>query len=527
MTTAPVDKYPQPLHRRFLNEMTGRWGDDAAREDIAFIFSPLVLSLLAIAFLYPIVVCAVFFPTPYVDLREHINWGLNVPLSTLTAAPLPSWISALASLVGFRDAWFYMVVAQGLNAVTFYYLIRIAREFIGADAVAPFVLVGACSFYLSAWLPTTALNADQVQTPLWAGAIYYALRARSDDRWRDWLLLGVMLGLSMLAKYFTVILIAALAAAAVSLREFRPVFVNRKLYVAGVLGVAIVMPHAVAELRSRFTLDHGLAYLHFQYFQSSLIERLHSLWNLFAPIGLLLLPLAIVAAKSWWSRTALVQWRTAPTRSRFILVAAIAFAVIMVAMILGVDLEYRVRFSYAWLPIAGLVTFCLVRVAPTALRPLAEVTLAIWIAVCVGSVIYGLTALREQLREPAPAAAAAMRRDWDSRFTCGPGYIIGDRLEAQAVALYYGDFWHRIVGLSNRDYAFAPWTDMERIRRLGAIVVRRPKTAPRLDNDYKFDKAEYDFPERTAAVTLSLPYRRTWSDKLKTYVYSFIRPHDC
>ncbi len=524
MTTAPVDKYPQPPRRRFLNEITGRPGDDAARDDIAFIFSPLVLSLLAIAFLYPILVCALFFPTPYVDLREHINWGLNAPLSTLTAAPLPSWISALASLVGFRDAWFYMVVAQGLNVVTFCYLIRIAREFVGVDAVAPFVLVGACSFYLSAWLPTTALNADQVQAPLWAGAIYYALRARKDDRWKDWLLLGAVLGLAMLTKYFTLIFIAALAAAAAALREFRPVFVNRKLYVAALLGIAIVMPHAAAELRSRFTLNHGLAYLHFQ---SSLIERLHSLWNLFAPVGLLLLPLAIVAAKSWWSRAALLQWRTATPRSRFILAVALAFAVIMAAMILGAALEYRVRFSYAWLPIAVLVTFCLVRVAPNGLHPLAEVTLAIWVAVCVGSVAYGLTVLREQLREPAPAAAAAMRRDWDSKFACGPGYIIGDRLEAQAVALYYGDFRHRIVGLSNRDYAFAPWPDMERIRRLGAIVVRRPKTAPRLNNDYKVDKAEYDFPERTEAVTLSLPYRRTWSDKLKTYVYSFIRPHDC
>ena len=37
--------------------------------------------LITIALLYPVVLCAVFFPTPFADLREQIHWGLNFPLA--------------------------------------------------------------------------------------------------------------------------------------------------------------------------------------------------------------------------------------------------------------------------------------------------------------------------------------------------------------------------------------------------------------------------------------------------------------
>jgi hypothetical protein len=501
----------------FKMKMTGHLDYNVPRADAASIFSPLVLSILAMAFLYPILVCAVFFPTPYVDLREQINWGLNFPLYTWKLPPLQSWVSALASLVGFRDAWFYMVVAQGLNAVTFYYLIRIARDFVGVEAIGPLVLMGVCNFYLSAWLPTNALNADQVQAPLWSAAICYALRAANEDRWKNWLLLGVMLGLAILAKYSTVVLIVALCAAAAWVNEFRPVFVNPKLYVAGFLGIAIVLPHAVTELGSHQALRYGFAKL---LFDSSIRERLNSVLNFVWPVGVLLLPLEIAAVKHWRDRTIRLQWPPATAQTRFIVVAAIMLAAILIAMILGAGLDYRPRYSYAWLPIAALVTFCVVRVEPSGLRALAWVTMGIWTAVYVISLAYGLLVLRPQLREPAPTAAAMMQRDWDRKFACGPGYIIGDALDAHAVALYYGDFWHRIVGLSTADYFFAPWTDKERIRRLGAIVVG----ASEADAMHYVDR---DFPERTSPVMLRLPYRRTWSDKLHSYAYSFIKPHDC
>ena len=59
-----------------------------------------------------------------------------------------------------------MALGQLLNLATLFYAGRIARYFIGREAVLPIVILVGGGVYLSASLPTIALNSDQLQTPL-------------------------------------------------------------------------------------------------------------------------------------------------------------------------------------------------------------------------------------------------------------------------------------------------------------------------------------------------------------------------
>ncbi len=61
-------------------------------------------ALFAITFLFPVLLCAVFLPTPTDDLREQINVGLLFPLHTWKNPPLQSWLAGLVALTGARDA---------------------------------------------------------------------------------------------------------------------------------------------------------------------------------------------------------------------------------------------------------------------------------------------------------------------------------------------------------------------------------------------------------------------------------------
>lgn len=97
---------------------------------------------------------------------------------------------------------------------------------------------------------------------------------------------------------------------------------------------------------------------------------------------------------------------------------------------------------------------------------------------------------------------------------------MGEKLNAYAVALYYSKGLSPVIGLSDQDYAFAPWTDRERVRRLGAIVV-----APSEAEASQLFAA--DFPERTPPRHIELPYRRDWSGKRHHYYYAFIPPRSC
>jgi hypothetical protein len=100
-----------------------------------------IRTLLAVTFFYPIVICAVFFPTPTGDLREHINLGLTLPLYTWYNPPLQTWIAGIIALAGARDSWAFVLVAQVLNFIGLIYLVKTARKFVGPWTATPLVIM--------------------------------------------------------------------------------------------------------------------------------------------------------------------------------------------------------------------------------------------------------------------------------------------------------------------------------------------------------------------------------------------------
>ncbi len=474
---------------------------------------PAVIALLAITFFYPILLCAAAFPTPYIDIRELVSWGLTFPLTTWKQPPLQAWVLGVTALSGARDAWFFMAVAQLFNLLALFYVARIARDFISRNAVAPIVILVGGSAYLSGSLPTIALNADQLQAPLWAGLIYHAMRAARDDHWRDWILFGAMLALSFLAKYFIAVLVVALLVAAMIVPHYRRVFGNIRLYAACLLAGLIVLPYLIAVIRHPEAFAYGTAFFAQQQ------SRLQALYNFLHPVLLVLLPIGIAAI--WLYPHGLIKIdRQTNSHVQFLLIAAAAFALIVVALIL-IGLDYSQRYSYSFLAMSAALCLGVIRIEAGGLPRLTGVMLAIWAVVVPGTAVYAFTVLRPALREPAPLAAELIGRQWDRNFKCGPAYIMGTKDAAFGIALYFAGPGRWVIGVSAEDYLFgAHWVDRNRIRREGAILVG-------YNENEVAQLFVRDFPGRSKPLTLSLPYRRTWSDARQAYAYAFIAPEGC
>lgn len=475
---------------------------------------PMVWTVVAIAALYPIVIWAAAFPTPYIDILELKSWGTAFPLYTWKHPPLPAWVVGAAALLGPRDAWYFMALGQLLNLATLFYAGRIARDFIGREAVLPIVILVGGSVYLSASLPTIALNADQLQAPLWTALVYYGMRAARDDGWLDWMLFAAALGLSFLAKYFVVVLVLALLVAATAVADYRRIFASIKFYAAGILALLIVLPYLVALTRHPEAIGYAKSFF------SSDKTRLTAFSNFIHPVVLTLLPIGIAAI--WLYPRGLIQIArgTANPHVRFLLIAAVVFAAVQGTLILF-GFDYSQRYPYPFLALGAVLFLGFVRVDPRGLPRFAGLMLAIWAVVVAGTVVYALLVLRPALRQPASAAAAAIDRQWKRDFKCGPAYIMGFKDAAFAVAFYFRDRGHDVIGVSLADYLHhAQWIDRDRIHQQGAIVVGS-------DADEVTKLFANDFARRSAPMFVSLPYRHTWSDARKTYAYTFIAPEGC
>lgn len=470
-------------------------------------------TLLAIAFFFPVLLCAILLPSPASDLREHINFGLTYRLDGFAAPPLQTWLAGAVALTGARDAWLYIAVAQALNVVGLIYLILIARRFISESAVVPLALMFCGTIYYSLATPTMALNADQIQVPLWAGLTFHGLMALRDDRRRDWILCGVFVGLSVLAKYTVFVWLAVLAVALVLVPDYRKVFLNPRLYVTGLCALPIIALHALPE----WYAGHSLKYAGGQFrWGLPLWYRLDYLWNLVRSFvlygGPFLIALGVLA---WKGHIAFTGLPKTPAQ-RLILLAVVLYVVLIVVMIFGFAFNYTTRHTFPLFGFSLLALLTVVRIEPAGLRLFAGVLFGVWTAVIVGTLVYSLVGRHSILQEPGPAAAGALRQEWDKRFGCGPAYIVGSDRAVRLIALNYGK---PVLGLAFEDTPREDWFDKRRMATLGAIIVTEPHNLanPELAPWFKGRPVE----------TLALPYRRTRRADLHTYAYAFAVPTGC
>jgi hypothetical protein len=481
-----------------------------------------IRALLAITFLYPVIICAAFFPTPASDLREHINLGLTLPLYTWNNPPLQTWLTGVIALMGAHDSWPFVLIAQILNFVGLGYLVAIARKFIGPQAVTSLVIIFCGSVYYSLATPTMALNADQIGGPIWAAILYHALSAGRDNRWCDWILCGALFGLAFLTKYYAVVMLSALLAAAYCEPNYRRIFLNDRFHTAIFVSLPIMAINIVPEWLRGDAIGHGAGRFDvldpsaqgefWRYFLPNRVAAIGHLARSFLFYGApALIGLAVLA---WRGQVRRPRMPSEPAQ-RVVVLAALAVVIAMLLLIIIGGLRYLTRYGYPFYGMCLLALLSVIEVAPRGQRAYATITLAIWAALIAGTLAYAQFAINRVLREPAPAAAEALRALWERRYPCGPAYVIGDFRTARGIASYWR---HGLHGVAFEEVGHKDWFDPDEVQRRGAIIISTPELA---GSDYP-----HWFADRTTA-TLALPYRRSVRTEQHTYVYIFAPPQSC
>jgi hypothetical protein len=463
-----------------------------------------------LAFAFPLIFAAAFFPTPAEDLREQINWGAVFPFHTWKHPPLQSWLAGLVALSNLRDAWPYVLAAQLVNFVGLLYAVRIAREFIDPRLEWPVAIAYCASISISAEVLVSALNADQIQGPLWLAVLYHALRATREDKWSDWVMCGACAGLALLTKYFSAVFLGAMAMTFVM--QTPRLLRKPKAYVAIAICLALSAIYLVPVL---FDLA-SLAYFE-RLFHSAKPHTVLPILRIAGSLIVYELPLLLALGTLWKVGQLRRQSLSRQGADRVITVTTAIVLTTVVGLVVLAQMKYYLRYTVPLLPLCVLSLFCIVRPRPDATALFAQAGFRTWAVGTLAALTYALTYGEIPLREPADTAAALIRADWERQYRCGPAYVVGEKLSAHAIGLYYGN---SVTGLSLDDYRRAHWVDQERILQLGLVVVTNAGMSP----ESILPEAG---PREGPVTTLRLPLRRSLDRGEHVYRYQFVPPRNC
>src|SRR5262245_14463038 len=185
---------------------------------------------------------------------QSLEWGYH------EQPPLYSWcVWPLTQLFGasiFTITLFRLLVLGAIHILLYFATLRLTRDGKAAllAAFAPLAvptLAWNAIFYLTHTLLACALG---------VATFHALLRLRDEGRTRDYLLLGLVVGLGGMSKYNFALLAAALLVAALSVSAFRMRLLDRRIVLSMLVAALVVAPHALWLLHRWEEIRQGLAF---------------------------------------------------------------------------------------------------------------------------------------------------------------------------------------------------------------------------------------------------------------------------
>jgi 4-amino-4-deoxy-L-arabinose transferase-like glycosyltransferase len=461
------------------------------------------------------------YPNLPLDLIEALTYGREWQLGYDKLPPLPWWlIEVLHQALGIEAA--YYALAQLAVIAAFVAVWMTARPLIGAVGalVAVLILDGLHYFHFTA----AKFNHDVIQLPLWAFAGYAFHAGLRRGRMRDWVLLGLMIGLALWAKYFVVVLAAPLALFLLIDRDARKALATPGPWIALVLALVVMTPHLIWLVRNDF-LPFAYASARAAPVRGLLDHVLHPLAFAVGQLAFML-PALIIAAAFLWPRPKSGDAAAAAVGADAFdrrIVTLLTFGPAVTTMALSA-VSGRGTIAMWGYPLWLFLGVWIVLVARTAIEPARLARVAVSWAVVFGlfALVFAasysvLPAFDHRYRAvfyPGDRLADELAR----RFRAATGmpltYVIGTMWDGGNIA-HYAREQPRV--LIDGDPRRAPWIDLGDLRSKGALVVWTdgdPRVMPmRLRNIAGDAQVQPPF---------TLPFRR--GDHVLTVGWAILRP---
>lgn len=209
------------------------------------------IGVLVIYFILQIILRVLISPSLDLDeseqmvLTQKLSWGYG------SQPPLYTWIQ-FAFFKIFGLSVFALSLLKNILLFCTYLLTYLnARIVTRRHACAVAAAASLLFIPQIAWESQRDLTHSVLASTLISATLFFSLRLRTILSLRTYALFGLCVGLSVLSKYNSTVTLVALGLAAISIPEFRPIIVDKRIAVSGIIALLVILPNFLWALHHR------------------------------------------------------------------------------------------------------------------------------------------------------------------------------------------------------------------------------------------------------------------------------------
>ena len=464
-------------------------------------------------------------PNAPLDLVEWLSWGGVWQWGYCKHPPLPAWLADAAARVDPGRVWPVYVLSYSIIAALLVAVWKLAREYLPAPLALAAVICQDGQMYFTN--DGAEFSNNIVLDAGWAWLILCVHRAifRRSLGW--WIGVGLVLGLTALAKYTIAIPIVVLIGFSVCTRSTWPVWRTPGPYLAAIIALGLFAPHAVWLVRHDFlplkyaaerSTEAGGFERHFafpiQFVGGQLIQLI--------PVFLILLPMLT------WKR----HREPATPERRFLVWAILGPLAFLMVLSLTTGVVLREIWGSPLWSFAGIGYLAFFRRADAGMR-LKRVGLA-WAFIASALVLFAvgkqefgpeLTGKPERPHFPGRTLADEVNRRWREKYGGTPSIIGGEGWRAGNICCYSAQR-PALYSSGKMDYLEmkpedSPGTSDAEMNERGGVIVWNPSWI----GGEAIAELTVRFPGLEVQPEIGLPYAARGVRSQARIGIAFVPPH--
>lgn len=402
------------------------------------------------------------------DALEGTIWGKYLSFGYDKNPFLNGWLSALATKLSWEADWSLYLFSQLCVITCLWAVWKLGKKIItpAQTCLAIFLLETLQYFNLH----SLDFNDNTLELGLWALTCYYFYRAMRENTYVTWIATGVFAGLSMMAKYYTLALLAALTLFLLIDKERRRYFFEIKPYTGLLIFLIIITPHFL------WLIQHDFITINYVFDRAGHQKLLYHhflfpgvfLWQQFQVLFPALLLIALFALSGWTTlnKSALdkfdLQYLLTIVLGPLVLTALLSFC-------------FSIKLRAGWgMPILSFSTVLLVallqpQITKKQLHYYFYCTLGILFMTAMGYVYsQHFIPSYSSANFPGKEIAAALTTAWQTKYHRPLAYVAGKRWLSSNISHYSED---QPAPLFDWQLSSSPWINLSELKRQGAIFV--------------------------------------------------------